>query len=148
MGGALPGILVWGFGIPVVAFLFLYRSRSTLDTLTVKEKFGFLYNGYRERNYYWESVIMFRKVFMIFITVVLSSLGRIVQALAVIVLLLVYLFLTIRKKPYQTRRLNELEITSLLTSSITVYCGVFFLSHRNADDPSFTPNRDCKRSLR
>ena len=60
---------------------------------------------------------MFRKVAMIFITVFLSSLGRIVQALAVILLLIFYLFLTIRKKPYTTRRLNSLEIASLLTSS-------------------------------
>ena len=85
---------------------------------------------------------MFRKVAMIFITVFLSSLGRIVQALAVILLLIFYLFLTIRKKPYTTRRLNSLEIASLLTSSITIYAGVFFLSSRDSADPSFTPNID------
>ena len=87
---------------------------------------------------------MFRKVAMIFISVLLSSLGRIVQALAVILLLITFLFFTIRKKPYQTRRLNELEIVSLLTSSITIYCGVFFLSHRDMNESTFTPNEDCK----
>lgn len=87
---------------------------------------------------------MFRKVAMIFITVFISSLGRIVQALAVIVLLVFYLFITIRKKPYTTRRLNELEITSLLTSATTIYSGVFFLSSRSEEDPSFTPNVDSK----
>ena len=144
LGGALPGILIWGIGIPLSAFLFLYYSRTKLQDLNTKEKFGFLYNGYRERHYYWESVIMFRKVAMIFITVLLSSLGRIVQALAVILLLINFLFFTIRKKPYQTRRLNELEISSLLTSSITIYCGVFFLSHRDMNEPTFTHNVDCK----
>ena len=110
----------------------------------MKPKYGFLYNGYRHRLYYWESVIMFRKVAMIFITVFLSSLGRIVQALSVILLLIFYLFYAIRKKPYTTRRLNELEIISLLTSSTTIYCGVFFLSSRETTDPSFTPNVDSK----
>ena len=85
---------------------------------------------------------------MIFITVFLSSLGRIVQALAVILLLISYLYFTIRKKPYQTRRLNELEVSSLLSSSVTIYCGVFFLSHRDINDSSFTPNVDCKFDLK
>lgn len=143
LGGALPGIILWGIGIPLAALLLLYCSRHDLDSPRVKEKYGFLYNGYRHRLYYWESVIMFRKVAMIFITVLLSSTGRIVQALFVILLLIFYLFYTIRKKPYTTRRLNELEITSLLTSSITIYCGVFFLSSRE-NDPSFTPNVDSK----
>ena len=131
-------------GIPVTAWIILYKSRRKLDKIDVKDKYGFLYNGYKQRLYFWESVIMLRKVAMIFITVFLSSLGRIVQALAVILLLIFYLFYTLRKKPYITRRLNELEIASLLTSSITIYCGVFFLSSRDSTDPSYTPNIDSK----
>lgn len=87
---------------------------------------------------------MFRKVAMIFITIFLSTLGQIVQALAVIILLIVYLFMTMRKKPYTTRRLNELEIMSLLVSSVTIYAGVFFLSSRDSSEPSFNPNQDSK----
>ena len=139
LGGALPGILVWGIGIPLSALLILYRFRFELDKDKIKERCG-----YKSRNYYWESVIMFRKVAMIFITVFLSSLGKIVQALAVIILLILYLFLTMRMKPYFTRRLNQLETASILTSSITIYSGVFFLSSRETTDPSFTPNVDSE----
>ena len=89
---------------------------------------------------------MFRKVAMIFITIFLATLGRIVQALVVILLLIFFLFVTTRKKPFITRRLNELEIISLLVSSITIYCGVFFLSAREVTDPTFTPNVDSKIS--
>ena len=144
LGGALPGILIWGIGIPLFALLILYRFRFNLTEDNVKERYGFLYNGYKARNYYWESVVMFRKVAMIFITVFLSSLGRIVQALAVIILLAIYLFLTMGKKPFTTRRLNQLEITSLFTSAITIYSGIFFLSSRDSSGPSFTPHVDSK----
>ena len=109
MGVAVPGILVWALGIPLGAFFFLFRLRSRLSSEAAKDKFGFLYNGYRLRHYYWESVIMFRKVAMIFITIFLSSFGKIVQALAVLLLLIVYLYFTFTRRPYMTRRLNELE---------------------------------------
>ena len=87
---------------------------------------------------------MFRKVAMIFITIFLSTLGHIVQALAVIILLAFYLFITMRKRPYTTRRLNELEIMSLLVSAVTIYAGMFFLSSRDSTESSFNPNKDSK----
>lgn len=87
---------------------------------------------------------MLRKVAMVFISVCLRSLGKIVQALAVIVLLVLYLFLTFRNKPYMTYRLNKLELTSLISSSLSIYSGIFFLSSRNPNDSSFVPNEDRK----
>jgi len=49
---ALPSIVVWGLGIPFFAFTLLTRERETLDKLATKEKFGFLYNGYKKDFYY------------------------------------------------------------------------------------------------
>ena len=69
---------------------------------------GFLYKGYKSQLYYWETVIMFRKVAMVFISVCLATVGKVVQALAVIILLVLYLFITIRNKPFMTYRLNRL----------------------------------------
>ena len=48
--------------------------------IDTKAKFGFLYNGYRiPQAYYWEIIIMYRKIFVIFIQVFLGQLGKIVQ---------------------------------------------------------------------
>jgi hypothetical protein len=48
--------------------------------MDVKGKFGFLYNGYRNpQAYYWEIVIMYRKIAIIFIQIFLAQLGKIVQ---------------------------------------------------------------------
>ena len=49
---------------------------------------------------------MLRKVAMIFISVVIVPLGRVVQALAVLLLLVGFLFL--RPRPFRTHRLNYL----------------------------------------
>ena len=72
-------MIVWGLGIPLFAFMLLNKERKTLHKLEVKEKFGFLYNGYKKQFYYWEVVIMYRKIAMVVIAVVISNFGVIVQ---------------------------------------------------------------------
>ena len=69
----------------------------------VKEKYGFLYNGYKFTSYYWESVIMYRKVAMIFIAVFLKASGSKIQAFVVFLIILAFVLITARVKPYLTR---------------------------------------------
>ena len=75
---ALPSLVVWGLGIPLFAFFLLNKEKSKLNTLAVKEKFGFLYNGYKRQFYYWEVIIMYRKIAMVIISVVIYTFGTIV----------------------------------------------------------------------
>ena len=44
---ALPSLIVWGLGIPFFAFILLNKEKGRLNTTAIKEKFGFLYNGYK-----------------------------------------------------------------------------------------------------
>jgi len=71
---ALPALIVWGIGLPAVAILILMRqyNRDNLNSVTTKSIFGFLYNGYRYPKYYWEIVILYRKVLLVFVLVFLS----------------------------------------------------------------------------
>ena len=55
------------------------RNRKHLQRFDTKTKYGFLYNGYRPSAYYWELVIMYRKIVIIFIQVFLAQSGKIVQ---------------------------------------------------------------------
>jgi len=54
------------------------KNKDKLSTVSVKQQFGFLFNGYKRHNYYWEIVIMYRKVFCIFVAVFLRPQGVIV----------------------------------------------------------------------
>jgi hypothetical protein len=45
----------------------------------MRAKFGFIFNGYRENAFFWEIVIMYRKIFVIFVQVLLASLGKMIQ---------------------------------------------------------------------
>jgi hypothetical protein len=77
-GVALPCLIVWGIGIPITVFMMMRKDSGMLETNAVKQKFGFLYNGYKRQNYFWEIVIMYRKIFCIFIAVFLKRIGIIV----------------------------------------------------------------------
>ena len=95
---------------------------------------GFLFRGYILRYYYWETVIMFRKIALILIQSFLVQFGVLLQALVVFVLLILFLVLTMTLLPFQTVVLNRLEILSLLSSMLTVYCGIFYLVQIPATD--------------
>ena len=70
---------------------------------------------------------MFRKIMLIFIESFLIQFGVITQALVVFMLLIIFLLLNMTKYPFQTIVLNQLETMSLLTSMISIFCGIFFI---------------------
>jgi len=43
-------------------------------------------------------------------------------------LLIVFLYLNTNWKPFVNRALNSLETLSLISSMVTIYCGLFFIS--------------------
>jgi hypothetical protein len=77
---ALPGLIIWGLGIPSLGLAILLRYKDHLNDPDVRLKYGFLYKGYKQQKaFYWEIVIMYRKIIFIFINVFMAQLGKIVQ---------------------------------------------------------------------
>ena len=72
---AIPSVVVWGLGIPFVWFIYLFRSKSNIDLIDTREKWGFLFGGYKKEFYFWEIIIVYRKVLIIFISVYVTSFG-------------------------------------------------------------------------
>ncbi len=103
-----PGLLVWGLGIPGFTWLVLRENRPQLGNLELREKYGFLYKGYKMDSFYWECVIMYRKVGMVFIAIFLEGVGTTVQALVVILNLVFFVVITHRMRPFFSHKLNYL----------------------------------------
>ncbi len=76
---AVPGMLIWGFGIPLFALFLLIRENERIDRLEVRQKLGFLFRGYTLKYYYWEIIIMFRKISLIIIQSFLVQYGVLLQ---------------------------------------------------------------------
>ena len=127
---SMPALIVWGMGLPALAIILLRKHymRSELDDVRVKSIFGFLFNGYRYSTYYWEIIILYRKVFLVFVLVFLSLVSIEVQALVALLIMTVSLVFHMKNAPFETRNLNKLETKSIIAASITIYCGLYYLS--------------------
>ena len=75
---ALPCIFLWGLGIPAATWVLMNNEKERLTTVAAKEKFGFLYNGYKRETFYWEIVTMYRKIACIAVAVFLNRVGLVV----------------------------------------------------------------------
>jgi hypothetical protein len=125
---ALPAILVWGIGVPSFILGFLIKRRSTLHRVSMRGRFGFFYNGFKSTHFYWEFLILYRKIIIIFVVVFLGSESVSVQALSLMLVLLIFLFLQYSQNPYTYEKLNQMELRGILVASITINCGLYYLT--------------------
>merc|ERR1712048_413916 len=117
---AFAGIFVYSLGIPLLFATLLWTHRQHLLEATTRNLLGFLFSGYTRHAYYYECVLMLRKVAIV--AAASSALGAAVGCadLRSVVLLLVvgivFLAVHIKLDPYDNRAsrlLNRIETRSL-----------------------------------
>ena len=59
---------------PAPTPLFLLFRRGTLKDDTVRARFGFLFRGYQEKYFFWEFVVLVRKLLVLMVLVYLEVL--------------------------------------------------------------------------
>ena len=124
----LPGLLAWGIGIPAATLFVLVKFRKRLEEQNVKTAMGFLYLGYVSEKYYWEFMILYRKIAIAFISVFLVSVSIEVQALTAFLVFMFAFYFQTTKQPFINKSLNKLEISSIMVAGVTIYCGLYYLS--------------------
>jgi hypothetical protein len=124
----LPVLVIWGLLVPLLVLLYLSRTRRELSEINTKLRFGFLYNGFKRSKFYWEFLIMLRKVLIICVVVFIGNQSVPVQALSLVLLLLNFLILQYLAKPYASNELNQMELRSIFVASVTIFCGLYYLT--------------------
>jgi hypothetical protein len=144
---AFPSIGIWVMGIPLLAFIVLRRNKRVIDLMGKKEitkaeneeifqlktKYGFLFSGYDARAYFWEIIIMYRKILIIASSVFLSSVSPESQVLVIIFIVVINMFLHIHMNPYTTPILNKMESISLQVAAVTIYTGMYYVTGSSYD---------------
>ena len=121
----------------LVMFIFsiLYRQRAriiktTQSQLTIKQifdnfstkfyqKYRFLIMSYSKRAYYWEFVNIINKVLIIFIIHIYNQ-NMVIKTASIIVLLVIFSFIHLRIKPYESLLLNNLALYSQFIQIVTL----------------------------
>ena len=123
---AIPGIIVWIVGLPTVCMLVLIGGKKKLGNIAMKVRFSFLFKGYRPEWYFWEFVILYRKIIVVCTSVFLTTVSAVMQALSMLAVVLVCLFLQQYVQPFLGKGFNSLELKALLASLLTIFSGLYF----------------------
>ena len=67
-----------------------------------------------------------------------------IQSLVLLLVLVGTILITLKVRPYLESEINFLEIYSMISLIITVYCGIYYLSSRPSGSPEFITGKDCK----
>lgn len=117
----VPPIVIWTITCPLIAFIYLYRNRKNLDSPKVQSYFLILYQGLRQKVYYWEFVNTVRKIMMVAINVFMSTLPLTNAALSAVVFLMILIRIQIYLQPYKINLNNELEIEASIAGTTTLF---------------------------
>jgi len=126
---AIPALLLYALGIPLLSFATLNTHRHKLSTNKYRFRLGLLYSGYRPERFWWEIVVAARKVLIIS----MASFGfnerlqvHLVLGLMLILLICHYTFLPFDVHSKDGELLHRVERNSLLALICMLWAGVVF----------------------
>ena len=73
MAIAMPMICIWVVGIPVLAFVVLFKNRRNLENWAIQRYLLVIYQGLKPEVFYWEFLNTTRKIILLGINVMLAS---------------------------------------------------------------------------
>merc|ERR1711916_116362 len=119
----LFGVVGYGFGLPAAVVGILYRARRDLDELSFVLRYGFLVGRFRSTGWYYEALIMCRKLgVVICMTFFFSELSKAYSAVWVLVGSLVHLIIL---QPYRAMFHNVLAVVVLSAVTLVLHAGSF-----------------------
>ena len=134
---AWPFLGIFTLGFPLtLAYLVAKKVAEDYKDGWIYEVSGFVYRSYSRRYIFWESVIMFRKALLAVVVVFSYELEFIIQAVLASFVLIMALYLQMKFRPYREEfdSLNDVESLSILISSFTFVCSIFFGVEHVSDD--------------
>ena len=134
-----PLLVVFSFGFPVaILYITYFADRQRRNQGDRREILGFLYQTYKERYCYWESVVLLRKAALAVVVMLAHPLGPSLQVMFSAFVFTVALYLQTVCRPFgedengqngqrdELDRLNDLESTSLLVTLLTFVSSLCF----------------------
>ncbi|CDW73872.1 UNKNOWN [Stylonychia lemnae] len=133
LGIGFSSVIVWTLGVPIVGFVYLYRNQNSLHKLTFFGRYRMMYQGLKSKYFYWEFLNILRKTFLVCVNVFLNLYSNIFKALLSLIVLTGFLRLQGQLQPYKNPVFNILEEREILTSIVTFFGALFFVSSEISD---------------
>lgn len=117
---SLPLLLFLGIFIPLLLLFYLILKKKKLNTVELRMKFGFLYNGYQNKYFYWELINIWRQV-SLFLIFIISALDYKTKLYTTLIIISYSLLLQLKEMPFISYKLNSLEEKSLFACFTTIF---------------------------
>ena len=122
----IPTLIVWVIGMPLYIFVVLESHRRKKHNDKIRFRYGMLMEGYDDDYFFWESVIASRKMFVIGVSIFMSSYSVDIQAYCGILIVIFFMTMHISANPYNSDVLDRMEKYALATAFVTLYVGMLF----------------------
>eukprot|EP00003_Mantamonas_plastica_P016296 TRINITY_DN271_c0_g1_i10.p1 TRINITY_DN271_c0_g1~~TRINITY_DN271_c0_g1_i10.p1 ORF type:complete len:6036 (+),score=1765.20 TRINITY_DN271_c0_g1_i10:697-18804(+) len=134
-------LYVWGYtmvfgyclGVLAIGMGILFVNRKRLNQPTVMARYRFLYDGYAKKRYFWEIIIMARKLTIVAIIVRWKS-APLTQLYAGMWMAMGALVLHLYSKPFAENLATGLETLGLSATCVTLMTGLLFYSSETTKD--------------
>ncbi|EAS01860.2 transmembrane protein, putative (macronuclear) [Tetrahymena thermophila SB210] len=120
---SIPALIIYVFALPIALFGYIYANRSNLEKTKILIIFGFMYDEYKRRYFYWQ----FIKLILSTLLSALVSLGKaqiVLSCLIYCAILSVYSASVIYFQPFQQVFINKVELVSNILSVLYVISSI------------------------
>ncbi|GAX73318.1 hypothetical protein CEUSTIGMA_g772.t1 [Chlamydomonas eustigma] len=122
----IPGVIFFSLGVPAFSAYFLYKNQHRLREKGFIRSYGFIYGDYRDECFYWESVVMLRKLLIILVVVFLVTYGNVMQVVVALGIIIVAMVVQMIMDPYRLERMEFLERISLYGNTLLLYLSLLY----------------------
>jgi hypothetical protein len=128
-----PTVFIYGIFLPGILFIILYRNRHQLNEEQNRMRYGIVFLGYKPRLWFWELCQFYRKVLLKGALICVAGYSGLVQATSILIILILVLLLQLAFKPYEHESINNLEFHSILSGTMTITLGLYFINNNSPE---------------
>lgn len=139
VGASAAFLIIYIFGAMTLLFHRQYHNASSgklfESSSSSNGKYAFFVQGYTQESYFWEGVVMARKMLIVLFAATVNSLLQIFISFGI---LLLSWFGTIHFTPFRSTPVNRLESLALVALVVTALLGAISLSTDDSSRPGTT----------
>jgi len=123
---AILTFFIWGIVFAYLAFRILRTIKRKMKENKMAKKFAWVYMGYKTERYYWEFVVLQRKVLLVCAVVFGSFHSTGLQICLFLVVMLASFSAQIIVRPYKSALFNTLEDVGCASICVLMFCVIYF----------------------
>lgn len=121
----VPFLFIFIIPPPILMLLYIRKNLVNYDHPQVMQRVFLVTIGYRKQFYYWEYVVLLKKIALIYITIFIRD-EPLICVLSLIIVLLIFSYFHIMVSPYEYEFLNRLVFKQYIAVFVSYSVNLYF----------------------